>query len=204
MNAQEAFWAGEFGDAYTERNRGRVEANKWFFGPILGPLIPPVRSVIEMGCGAGENLAAIQQIDASIARAGVEINASAAAIAGAFGTVVIGSFLHIPVRDLVCGRYKSDLVLTKGVLIHVAEEDLQLAYDVLYMSAKRYILVAEYYSKTPREIEYRGHAGRLWTRDFGGELLDKFHDLRLIECVFHYDRLTGQDNLTHWLLERRT
>lgn len=197
MNNQEAFWAGEFGDEYTARNTGRIEANKWFFGPILGNLMPSPTSLVEMGCGAGENLAAIRALDGSITLSGVEINEKAAELARAHGTIRRGSFL-----DWV--GTQADMALAKGVLIHVAEQDLPRAYDVLYMSAKRYILVAEYYSKAPREIEYRGHAGKLWTRDFGGEILDKFPGkLKLLECAFHYDRLTGQDSITHWIMEKQ-
>ena len=97
-----------------------------------------------------------------------------------------------------------DLVFTKGVLIHVAPDDLPTAYDVLYRSSSRYVMVMEYYNPTPVELSYRGHDGRLFKRDFAGELLDRFPDLRLRDYGFAYHRDPNfpLDDITWFLLER--
>lgn len=96
-----------------------------------------------------------------------------------------------------------DATLIKGVLIHIAPEHLGRVYDSLFQHARKYIIIAEYYSKQPREVFYRGHEGKLWTRDFGGEFMDRYEkDCKLRKCFFSYDRLTGQDSITTWVFEK--
>ena len=95
----------------------------------------------------------------------------------------------------------AELVITKGLLIHIAPDDLPAVYANLYTLSDRYILIGEYYSPTPQEIEYRGQKGRLWKRDFAGELLDAYADLRLVDYGFHYHRdKYPQDDITWFLL----
>jgi pseudaminic acid biosynthesis-associated methylase len=97
-----------------------------------------------------------------------------------------------------------DLSFTMGVLIHIAPDDLRRAYRTLYNTSHRYILVAEYYSPKPVEIEYRGHAGRLWKRDFAGEMLDTYPDLRLLDYGFRYHRdpQHPMDDISWFLMEK--
>ena len=93
--------------------------------------------------------------------------------------------------------------MTKGVLIHIPPKDLPIAYRVLYGQSKRWILIAEYYSPTPVEVPYRGHAGRLWKRDFAGEMLKQYPDLRIEDYGFtyHLDE-RPQDDITWFLLRK--
>lgn len=97
-----------------------------------------------------------------------------------------------------------DLVFTKGVLIHINPEELQYIYDLLYKITKKYILIAEYYNPTPVEIAYRGHKGFLFKRDFAGEILDKYPEIKLIDYgfVYHIDNNFPQDDLNWFLLEK--
>ncbi len=75
----------------------------------------------------------------------------------------------------------------------------------MFASASRYILVAEYYNPQPTEIAYRGHSGRLFKRDFAGELMDRFPDLSLVDYGFVYRRDANfpQDDLTWFLMEKK-
>ena len=41
--------------------------------------------------------------------------------------------------------------------------------------------LAEYYNPTPVSVLYRGHKGKLFKRDFAGEMLDKYNDLNIID-----------------------
>jgi hypothetical protein len=67
------------------------------------------------------------------------------------------------------------------------------------------MLIAEYYSPVPIEISYRGHEQRLFKRDFAGELLGTFPDLRLVDYGFSYrnDPVAPQDDITWFLLEKQ-
>jgi len=202
MNPQEQFWAGEFGDEYAKRSLGSVSANIALFGRILART-EDVRSVIEFGAGVGSNLQAFMQLLPGAALTGIEINEKAFDRLGQFLAEVPHSPIHASMLDPATPWGEYGLAFTKGVLIHIAPEDLPRAYEVLHRASSRYILVAEYYSPKPIEIEYRGHSARLWRRDFAGEMLDRFNDLRLIDYGFVYHRDPyPQDDLTWWLLSK--
>jgi spore coat polysaccharide biosynthesis protein SpsF len=98
----------------------------------------------------------------------------------------------------------SDLVLIKGVLIHLNPEVLPQAYELLYRSSSKYICVAEYYNPTPIAVPYRGHEDKLFKRDFAGEIMKKFNDLRLVDYGFAYhgDSNFPQDDITWFLMEK--
>ncbi len=200
---QEAFWAGEFGDGYIERNQGKgwIASNTALFARILSAA-DRLDSVLELGCNVGLNLAALRHLLPEAELTGVEINAKAAALAAAHSgaDAVANASIFAFEADRAW-----DLVFTKGVLIHIAPEKLGDVYAALYRLSSRYLMVCEYYNPTPIEIEYRGHAGRLFKRDFAGELLDAFPDLRLVDYGFCWrrDRQFAQDDATWFLLEKR-
>ena len=197
---QEAAWRGEFGDSYTDRNTGRVPANRFFFRKALVHAMPSTNSVLELGCGAGENLTALRQMMPSAHLEGIEINPVAAKIARGRGHMVSeGSIL-----DMRPDAAIYDLAFTKGVLIHIPPTELHRAYEVLVRSSRRWVLVAEYYNPTPVEVSYRGQPGMLWKRDFAGDLLAAYQELRLIDYgwVYHRDPYP-QDDLSWFLLEKR-
>lgn len=50
----ESLWAGDFGDAYTDRNRDRYNPRESFWDTILSQF--PVRNILEVGCNIGGNL----------------------------------------------------------------------------------------------------------------------------------------------------
>lgn len=96
------------------------------------------------------------------------------------------------------------LVFVKGVLIHIHPDKLPEVYDLMHGASERYILLAEYYNPTPVGISYRGHADRLFKRDFAGEMLRRFPDLRLLDYgfVYHGDPNFADDDITWFLLEK--
>jgi len=199
VNPQEKLWAGTFGDDYTQRNRRPPENDRVLFAEVFAQTPTMPWSVLELGAGDGVNLAAIKAIDPEIDTTGIEINEGAFA---GLKTVADAAFC-CSLLGFRADR-KWDMAFTKGVLIHVAPDDLPAAYDTLYQCAARYVLVAEYYNPQPQTIYYRGHADALWKRDFAGELLDRFADLRLIayDFVYHRDPYP-QDDLTWFLMEKR-
>ena len=200
MNALAA-WRGEFGDAYAKRNAGsgRHEALGDLWQDILGILHPSPRSILEVGAGDGANLKAIELATNATLHA-VEPNSSARrALNEALPNVRIydGTAEAIPLADNYI-----DLVLTSGVLIHILPEELAAACAGIHRVARRYIVSVEYFSDKPEEIEYRGHKGMLWKRDFGAFWMDNHPDLRLIDYGFVWRRATGLDNLM-WFAFRK-
>ena len=98
-----------------------------------------------------------------------------------------------------------DLTLTKVVLIHIHPDLLPEVYNRLYRFSKRYILLCEYYNPVPVSVVYRGNTSKLFKRDFAGEMLDLYPDLRLIDNGFVYHRdpkYSLQDDMNWFLLEK--
>jgi hypothetical protein len=58
----------------------------------------------------------------------------------------------------------------------------------MYRASSRYLLVSEYYSPNPLEVVYRGHSGKLFKRDFAGDLMDMYPDLSLLDYGFIWRR----------------
>lgn len=199
---QEAFWAGEFGDDYTRRNVGAqwVASNLALFAKVLART-ENVRSVLELGANLGLNLRAIRQLLPSAELVAVEINAQAVAELERLGDLAVH---HTSILDFQPPA-PSDLVLIKGVLIHLNPDKLPQVYDLMHAASARYICLAEYYNPSPVAIPYRGHTDRLFKRDFAGELLKRHADLRLLDYgfVYHGDPNHPQDDITWFLIEKR-
>lgn len=201
VTEQEKFWAGEFGDEYTDRNSGAriVASNMALFSRILQSAAN-VGSVIELGANRGLNLEALRVLLPQAKLAGVEINETAVSILRKNENVTI---YHQSILDFTPSQ-KYDLALIKGVLIHINPGRLPDAYRALYESSSRYICLAEYYNPSPVAIPYRGHSDRLFKRDFAGELMKQFPSLRLRDYgfVYHGDTNFPQDDITWFLMEK--
>jgi pseudaminic acid biosynthesis-associated methylase len=200
---QEAFWAGEFGTGYIERNQGKalLAANLSFFSKVFKQVGKP-DSILEFGANIGMNLKALKLLFPEVNLSGIEINKEAAdelAKVISLEDVFNGSILEY---NAVA---KFQISLIKGVLIHINPEVLPLVYKKLYDSSSKYILIAEYYNPSPVTINYRGNSDRLFKRDFAGEMLETYSDLKLIDYGFCYkrDMVFPQDDITWFLLEKK-
>lgn len=198
---QEAFWAGNFGDEYSDRNIGNgwIASNTALFAKVLDRT-RKVKSIVEFGANIGLNLRAIDQLIDGSDLAGVEINHTAAEELRQWGRadVIESSILDFePTRTW-------DLSLIKGVLIHINPDELPRVYDKLHAAAGRYVCVVEYYNPSPVALPYRGHENRLFKRDFASEMLDRFADLTLVDYGFCYRRDPNfpQDDVTWFLMEK--
>ena len=200
---QEAFWAGEFGTAYIGRNQGEalLASNLDFFAKALRQA-RGVRSCIEFGANIGMNLRALKLLFPGQEQYGIEINAEAARQLGEL--IPPANVAQQSILDYVPKR-AHDLVLIKGVLIHMNPDTLSLVYDKLVQASGKYVLVAEYYNPAPVAISYRGHADRLFKRDFAGEMMDRHPALSLVDYGFAYRRDPNfpQDDITWFLMEKR-
>lgn len=145
------------------------------------------------------NARALQLLYPSLDVHGIEINSQAADQL----SVVLGeNRVHRTSILEFQPERKWDLVLIKGVLIHIAPDSLAEVYDKLVESSKRYVLVAEYYNPVPVAISYRGHENRLFKRDFAGEIMSRYPQLQLIDYGFayHLDPSFPQDDITWFLM----
>ena len=198
---QEYFWSGEFGDAYIERNQCEesLSSNIALFSKILNST-SSISSIIEFGANIGLNLEAMRHLLPGAELSGIEINEKAVNILKEIPQIYV---YHSSILDFQPDRQR-DLVLIKGVLIHINPDELKNVYALLHKTSKKYIFIAEYYNPSPMEVTYRGYEGRLFKRDFAGEIMDQFPDLSLVDYgfVYHRDCNFPQDDITWFLLKK--
>ena len=200
---QEEFWSGDFGNQYIGRNDDSKEilaSNLSFFSKALKQA-GSITSCLEFGANIGINIKSLKLLYPLIKIKAIEINSTAVKeLNNLIGVenVFEGSIYDYPITERV------ELTFTKGVLIHIHPDKLDIVYEKLYNASSRLILVCEYYNPSPVSIKYRGHEDRLFKRDFAGELLEKYSDLKLIDYGFFYKRDVAfpQDDITWFLLEK--
>jgi spore coat polysaccharide biosynthesis protein SpsF len=201
LTEQEKFWTGEFGEDYIHRNQGDkfIASNASMFSKIINST-GRISSIVEFGCNIGLNLQALSMLLPDCKLSGVEINGKAAEyVRDSLGIDVINeSIIHFKEKN------KFDLTFTMGVLIHINPDYLSNVYSRLYDLSKKYIMVAEYYNPTPVSINYRGHTDKLFKRDFAGEIMDMYPNLKLVDYgfIYHRDDAFPQDDITWFLMEK--
>ncbi len=206
MTKQEKLWNGPFGDSYTERQNISLNDTADFFGRALQAAnLSSIATVIEFGANVGHNLVSLRWLldgfaDQRARLDGVEVNEKAyKTLQGVADRAWLGNMCDFE------PQWTWNLALSKGVLIHIHPDDLPKAYQTLYTSSNRYILIGEYFNPTPVAVKYRGESEALWKRDFGGDMLDMFQGLTCVDYGFVWSRDSHpQDNVTWWLLQKGT
>lgn len=204
ITEQEKFWAGEFGDNYISRNQdlNLIASNTAIFGRIFQHLFAPINSVIEFGANIGMNIHAIRNLMPQTQLSCIEINATAVEHLNNIQDVKVyyQSILTFESKE------KYDFVFSKGVLIHIDPNELHNVYTRMYNASKRYICMVEYHSPSPVALDYRGHSGKLFKRDFAGEMWEKYPDLKLRDYGFFYGRdpRHGQEDMNWFLFEKQS
>lgn len=203
LTEQEGFWAGTFGQEYIYRRDTDqfLASNLSFFSRSLKQ-VDEITSCIEFGSNIGINLSAIKLLFPNIEQHAIEINKKAVKILSKH--VPLENIINNSILDFVPIR-KWDLVLVKGVLIHINPDYLNKVYEKLILSCSKYLLIAEYYNPTPVDVKYRGFDNKLFKRDFAGEILDKYLNFSLVDYgfVYHRDKNFQQDDITWFLLKVR-
>jgi pseudaminic acid biosynthesis-associated methylase len=199
ISAQEEFWQGDFGSAYTERNVVSPEARQDFFAKILQKTFGVTR-ICELGANRGHNLAAIRGLSINYDLTGVELNADAVKLLGQQDGV---QAVHSNILDFNSSQ-AFDLVYACGVLIHLNPDDLPAVYQKMAALSARYILINEYFNPVPVGLDYRGHSERLFKRDFGTEFLNATKpSTQVLDYGFLWQTVEpAWDNTTWWLFEK--
>ena len=198
---QETFWAENFGDEYIDRNNSEelIVRRMVNFSTMLKST-QKIKSIVELGSNIGLNSIALKRLNKSFSLFGYEINQKAVEIAN---NQEVGQFFCESVINPINLSSKFDLAFTSGVLIHINPDYLQNVYENLYNLSSRYIIVNEYYNPTPLSVDYRGSKGKIFKRDFAGELMDKYN-LILVDYGFLYrrDNYFPRDDTNWFLLEK--
>lgn len=204
---QEEFWSGNFGDEYIERNADAksISGNLHLFSNIFSKTESRIKSVMEFGANIGLNLKAIEHLLPEAELNAIEINKKAAVkLQESIPKCKVYQNSILEADFLGEHGQEYDFVFIKGVLIHINPNELNNVYDKLYNASKKYICIAEYYNPVPVEVNYRGYENKLFKRDFAGEILDRYQDLKLIDYGFCYSRdiCFPMDDVTWFLLKK--
>ncbi len=210
---QIAFWNGNFGKEYTERNPQNLEewdaVYKHNYGMTKTDMNTEFLSgldrntkILEVGCNIGLQLLGLQRMGFANLY-GIELQEYAVekAKANTKGINIIqGSGFDLPFKD----NY-FDLVYTAGVLIHIAPADHAKFMSEMVRCSKKYIWGFEYYNDEIKQLNYRGNEGYMWKTDFAAVFQKNFGNLELInkkKYPYISDREKGNEDVM-FLLEKK-
>ncbi len=160
-----------------------------------------VSSILECGCNVGRNINFLNVVLPSANKSIIEISPQA------YEFVTTKYELHssfngsIEECDLT-GPF--DLVFTNGVLIHIHPDELLVNMRKMFDYSSKYILIGEYFNRTPVMLEYQGQKDRLFKRDFGKLFMENF-PVKLVDYGFLWGHIydkAGFDDITWWLFRK--
>jgi pseudaminic acid biosynthesis-associated methylase len=206
VSKQIEFWRSDFGASYAQRGNNRITAEgqaavlrDW--GKILTHATSPrPQSTLEVGCNIGRNLVALSHFIPHLH--GIEPNRPSCETARQNPALSNATIQEGDGSALPYAGNSIDLVFTSGVLIHVAPEGLGAVVDEIVRVARHYIVCIEYFSHEPTEVEYHGHSGFLFKRDFGRFYLERHPGLRVLDYGFLWQVLDSADNANWWLFAK--
>ncbi len=200
--AQEQFWAEDYAQDYIRKNSGfdqalGTEAWRKMLAQASG-----VNTLLECGCNIGRNIGFLEQVLPAASRSIVEI--SEPAFRHVTANHALDQAFNGPLREAPFAPASFDLVFTIGVLIHIHPDELLSSMRKMHELSSRYVLMGEYFNRTPVMLEYQGQRDRLFKRDFGKLFIENF-DVRLVDYGFlwgHVYDTAGFDDVTWWLFEK--
>jgi len=203
INEQEKFWKEIYAKDYMSKNSEfDVELGLTAWKRMLQKS-ENLNSILECGCNIGRNINSLNHILPNAEKSIIEINPEAYntvttkyAIKNSFNGTIVAS-------DLPKNQF--DLVFTCGVLIHISPDNLLKNMEKIYSYSKNYILIAEYFNRTPVMIEYQGEQNMLFKRDFGKLFIENF-DVELVDYGFLWGHIydnAGFDDITYWLFKKK-
>jgi len=200
---QDIFWSDEYAEDYRSKNSNfDNELGRKGWGRILGKADLVDKTYLEVGCNIGRNLDQLSLLDPSLKPSAIEISSKALEFVRSRHELH-RSFCG-PAQEASFPKGAFELVFTCGVLIHVPPDDLLDVMAKMYEWSSKYVVIAEYFNRTPVSIEYQGRQNLLFKRDFGAMFADNF-DVSLVDCGFLWGRIydpAGFDDITWWLFEK--
>jgi pseudaminic acid biosynthesis-associated methylase len=202
LNEQQNFWANVYAEDYKNRNQN--------FNSLLGvhgwekmlAKTNGIGSILECGCNIGRNIGFLNQFLPLATKSIIEI--SKPAYQFVTNRYKLDQTFHGSIEESSFLK-KFDLVFTMGVLIHIHPDDLLVNMNKIFSYSKKYILLGEYFNRTPVMLKYRGEVDKLFKQDFGKLFIENF-SVQLVDYGFlwgyEYDS-AGFDDITWWLFERK-
>ena len=153
-NEQEKFWTETYEAEYQERNNTfdqNLGVKCW---KKMLSKADSISSFLECGSNIGRNLGFFEILNPKAKKSIIEISDTA------YNHVLKKYNLHQhflgSIIDSDFEKQSFDLVFTTQVLIHIHPDNLLKNMEKMYEYSNKYILINEYFNRTPISIEYRG------------------------------------------------
>lgn len=202
-NPQQDFWARTYSDEYIAKNNSfdaQLGIEAW---SRMLAATEAVGSILECGCNIGRNISFLDELLPDASKSIIEISEPAFRFVSERYT--LDQKYHGSIVEAEFERASFDLVFTTGVLIHIHPDDLLANMRKMFEFSQRYVLIGEYFNRTPVMIKYQGEQDRLFKSDFGKTFVTNF-DVDVVDYGFlwgHEFDAAGFDDVTWWLFEKR-
>ncbi len=169
---------------------------------MLSKIDDKIGNYLECGCNIGQNIDQLKRVLPTAKPSIIEISEPAFRFVSTrndFENSFEGAIL-----DSTFAERSFDLVFTMRVLIHINPDQLVAHMNKMFRYSRKFILIGEYFNRTPTTIEYQGEENKLFKRDFG-KLFIKNFVVNLVDYGFlwgHIYDAPGFDDITWWLFEK--
>lgn len=204
-NEQEEFWETKYSKEYIQKNSNfnrDLLIQGW--REILKNVSAP-NNILECGANVGRNIEALNHIYPEAEKTAIELSSDASKILRNRYkdlNVINSSILESEITN-----NSFNLSFTMGVLIHIHPNDLKKNLEKVILSSNRYVVIGEYFNRTPVSLTYQGEEEKLFKRDFGKFALENFSDkIKLRDYGFLWGHLYdegGFDDITWWVFDRK-
>jgi len=201
-NEQEEFWISIENQYISNNSKFDLGLGIKAWQKMLSSIsTEDIGSFLECGSNIGRNIEILNQLFPTSSKNIIEISPKAYEIVTKKYDITYSFLGSIKNAKFPCDF---DLVFTSGVLIHINPAELERTTKKIYKLSKKFILIAEYFSRAPEMVEYRGKKNKLFKMDFGKYMINNFN-IKLIDYGFlwgvEYDK-AGFDDLNYWLFEK--
>ncbi len=203
MNEQQNFWANVYAEKYIESNCQFDRAKGVDAWNMMLRELRPLDSILECGSNIGKNIDFLNEMMPASLKSIIEISQPAFKYVSSH--YELDRAFNGSIEDADFDEESFDLVFTIGVLIHIHPDNLLKNLEKMYKLSSEYILMGEYFNRTPVMLEYQGLKNKLFKRDFGKIFIETFQ-VELLDVGFLWGHLydkSGFDDITWWLFKKK-
>lgn len=200
---QEQFWSETYALDYIKKNNTFDIPTGIVAWELMLSRAVGITSILECGCNIGRNLKFLNAVNPIASKSIIELSKPAYDFVLSNFNIQKSFNGSILSSDFEPNSF--DLAFTLGVLIHVHPDELLENMRKLFAYSKKYILIGEYFNRTPVMVEYQGQMNKLFKCDFGKLFIENF-DVSLVDYGFLWGHLydkAGFDDITWWLFEKK-
>jgi pseudaminic acid biosynthesis-associated methylase len=203
MKEQINFWKNVYTDEYIKRNSDfdlRLGIEAW--RTITKKITEPISYFLECGSNIGRNINILNHVYPDASKSIIEVAEKPYQIVTS--TYRLEHSFNGPLIESKFPDNIFDFVFTNSVLIHIHPDELLANMQKMYNYSNKYILISEYFNRTPTMIEYRGELNKLFKSDFGKTFIANF-DVTLVDYGFLWGHIydnAGFDDITFWLFKK--